>query len=167
MGITGARWRRAGVSSNYDQRTAANGRDQSRTFAGPPIYPLHRASGRAVRQGRAPTHPACHPEILRSFKARLPQGRDREGEKYLVAPYSVDRHITYINEVRTVANTPLTVTSTAAGYLCWQAAEQMTIPRGASRWSAEAAPQPCIRSIGYMPHARLPRHRQEPRQQAP
>jgi hypothetical protein len=26
------------------------------------------------------------------------------GEKYLVAPYSVDRHITYINEVRTVAN---------------------------------------------------------------
>jgi hypothetical protein len=26
------------------------------------------------------------------------------GEKYLVAPYSVDRHIIYINEVRTVAN---------------------------------------------------------------
>jgi hypothetical protein len=26
------------------------------------------------------------------------------GEKYLVARYSVDRHITYINEVRTVAN---------------------------------------------------------------
>ena len=26
------------------------------------------------------------------------------GEKYLVAPYSVDRHITYINEVRTDAN---------------------------------------------------------------
>jgi hypothetical protein len=26
------------------------------------------------------------------------------GEKYLVAPYSVDRHIGYINEVRTVAN---------------------------------------------------------------
>jgi hypothetical protein len=26
------------------------------------------------------------------------------GEKYLVAPYSIDRHITYINEVRTVAN---------------------------------------------------------------
>ena len=26
------------------------------------------------------------------------------GEKYLVAPYSVDRHIAYINEVRTVAN---------------------------------------------------------------
>src|SRR5262249_29193639 len=25
------------------------------------------------------------------------------GEKYLVAPYSVDRHIAYINEVRTVA----------------------------------------------------------------
>jgi hypothetical protein len=25
------------------------------------------------------------------------------GEKYLVAPYSVDRHITYIDEVRTVA----------------------------------------------------------------
>src|ERR1700738_4755486 len=25
------------------------------------------------------------------------------GEKYLVAPYSVDRHITYIKEVRTVA----------------------------------------------------------------
>ena len=26
------------------------------------------------------------------------------GEKYLVAPYSVERHITYIKEVRTVAN---------------------------------------------------------------
>ena len=26
------------------------------------------------------------------------------GEKYLVAPYSVNRHIAYINEVRTVAN---------------------------------------------------------------
>jgi hypothetical protein len=26
------------------------------------------------------------------------------GEKYLVAPYSVERHISYINEVRTVAN---------------------------------------------------------------
>ena len=26
------------------------------------------------------------------------------GEKYLVAPYSVTRHIAYINEVRTVAN---------------------------------------------------------------
>jgi hypothetical protein len=26
------------------------------------------------------------------------------GEKYLVAPYSIDRHIAYINEVRTVAN---------------------------------------------------------------
>ena len=26
------------------------------------------------------------------------------GEKYLVAPYSIERHITYINEVRTVAN---------------------------------------------------------------
>ena len=26
------------------------------------------------------------------------------GERYLVAPYSVDRHIAYINEVRTVAN---------------------------------------------------------------
>src|SRR5712675_1813691 len=26
------------------------------------------------------------------------------GEKYLVAPYSVDRHVAYINEVRTVAS---------------------------------------------------------------
>jgi hypothetical protein len=26
------------------------------------------------------------------------------GEKYLVAPYSVERHIAYINEVRTVVN---------------------------------------------------------------
>src|SRR6202140_4650236 len=28
------------------------------------------------------------------------------GEKYLVAPYSVERHIAYINEVRPVANRP-------------------------------------------------------------
>jgi hypothetical protein len=34
----------------------------------------------------------------------LPQVETETGEKYLVAPYSVDPHITYINEVRTVAN---------------------------------------------------------------
>ena len=28
------------------------------------------------------------------------------GEKYLVAPYSVTRHVAYINEVRTVATQP-------------------------------------------------------------
>ena len=81
MGITRERWRRAGYHQGNEPRTVANGREQSRTFAGPPIYPLHRASGRALRQGRPPAHPARYPEILCSFKARLPQGRDRDRRK--------------------------------------------------------------------------------------
>src|SRR5579863_5909320 len=54
---------------------------------------------------------AGHPRTLRAIQKYCALGKldchkieTETGEKYLVAPYSVDRHIAYINEVRTVAN---------------------------------------------------------------
>jgi hypothetical protein len=53
---------------------------------------------------------AGHPRTVRAIqkycalsKLDCHKVETETGEKYLVAPYSVDRHITYINEVRTVA----------------------------------------------------------------
>ena len=54
---------------------------------------------------------AGHPRTLRAIqkycalsKLDCHKVETATGEKYLVAPYSVERHIAYINEVRTVAN---------------------------------------------------------------
>jgi hypothetical protein len=54
---------------------------------------------------------AGHPRTVRAIqkycaleKLDCHKVETETGEKYLVAPYSVDRHITYINEVRIVAN---------------------------------------------------------------
>ena len=54
---------------------------------------------------------AGHPRTLRAIqkycaltKLDCRKAETETGEKYLVAPYSVERHIAYINEVRTVAN---------------------------------------------------------------
>ena len=53
---------------------------------------------------------AGHPRTVRAIqkycalsKLDCHKVETETGEKYLVAPYSVDRHITYMNEVRTVA----------------------------------------------------------------
>ena len=54
---------------------------------------------------------AGHPRTLRAIqkycalsKLDCHKVETDTGEKYLVAPYSVERHIAYIKEVRTVAN---------------------------------------------------------------
>jgi hypothetical protein len=54
---------------------------------------------------------AGHPRTVRAIqkycaltKLDCHKVETETGEKYLIAPYSVERHITYINEVRTVAN---------------------------------------------------------------
>jgi hypothetical protein len=54
---------------------------------------------------------AGHPRTVRAIqkycalsKLDCHKVETETGERYLVAPYSVDRHIAYINEVRTVAN---------------------------------------------------------------
>src|SRR5271154_5460807 len=53
---------------------------------------------------------AGHPRTIRALqkycalsKLDCHKVETETGEKYLVAPYSVERHIAYINEVRTVA----------------------------------------------------------------
>jgi hypothetical protein len=52
----------------------------------------HPRTARAIQKYCALTKLDCH------------KVETETGEKYLVAPYSVDRHVAYINEVRTVAN---------------------------------------------------------------
>src|SRR6266478_5449627 len=54
---------------------------------------------------------AGHPRTIRAIqkycalsKLDCHKVETETGEKYMVAPYSVERHIAYINEVRTVAN---------------------------------------------------------------
>ena len=105
MGITSARWRRAALSSSLmtpeQPRTDASSRDRSPdhnyTLSIEQTAELYAAAGhprtpRAIQKYCALTKLDCH------------KVETETGEKYLVAPYSVDRHITYIKEVRTVAN---------------------------------------------------------------
>src|SRR5438132_3675315 len=105
MGITGARWRRAALSSmamNDEQpRTDASSRDRS---------PDHQYS-LSIEQTAELYAQAGHPRTIRAIqkycalsKLDCRKVETETGEKYLVAPYSVERHIAYINEVRTVAN---------------------------------------------------------------
>ncbi len=104
MGITGARRGRAAVSSPYmtnDQlRTDTSSRerspDQQYSLSIEQTAELYAQAGhprtiRAVQKYCALSKLDCH-------KVETPTG-----EKYLVAPYSVTRHVAYINEVRTVA----------------------------------------------------------------
>lgn len=82
-------------------RTDATGRERS---------PDHRYT-LSVEQAADLYAKAGHPRTPRAIqkycalsKLDCHKVETETGEKYLVAPYSVDRHITYINEVRTVAN---------------------------------------------------------------
>ena len=104
MGITGARWRRAGypeAMSIEEPRTDANSRDRS---------PDHQYT-LSIEQTAELYAKAGHPRTPRAIqkycavsKLDCHKVETETGEKYLVAPYSVERHIAYINEVRTVAN---------------------------------------------------------------
>ncbi len=82
-------------------RTDASSRDRS---------PDHQYS-LSIEQTAELYAKAGHPRTVRAIqkycalsKLDCHKVETETGEKYLVAPYSVDRHIAYINEVRTVAN---------------------------------------------------------------
>ena len=81
-------------------RTDANSRDRS---------PDHQYSLSIEQAAELYAH-AGHPRTIRAIQKYCALSKldchkvDTDtGEKYLVAPYSVERHIAYINEVRTVA----------------------------------------------------------------
>ncbi len=104
LGITGERWRRAGLSysamSDEQPRTGASSRERS---------PDHQYS-LSIDQTAELYAKAGYPRTIRAIqkycalsKLDCHKVETDTGEKYLVAPYSVERHIAYINEVRTVA----------------------------------------------------------------
>jgi len=87
--------------TNEQPRTDANSRERSPdhqyTLSIEQIAELYAAAGhprtpRAIQKYCALSKLDCH------------KVETETGEKYLVAPYSVERHIAYIKEVRTVAN---------------------------------------------------------------
>jgi hypothetical protein len=87
--------------SDPEPRTDANSRERS---------PDHQYT-LSVEQAAELYAKAGHPRTPRAIqkycalsKLDCHKVETETGEKYLVAPYSVDRHISYINEVRTVAN---------------------------------------------------------------
>jgi len=70
------------------------------------------------------------------------------GEKYLVAPYSVDRHITYINEVRTVANSRDQTRTDANVRIMENKGKEGTSSRDQTRTFATFAPPTIATSSG-------------------
>src|SRR5882762_11099228 len=87
--------------SDEQLRTDANSRERS---------PDHQYS-LSIDQAAELYAQAGHPRTARAIqkycalsKLDCHKVETETGEKYLVAPYSVERHIAYINEVRTVAN---------------------------------------------------------------
>jgi hypothetical protein len=87
--------------SSEQPRTDANSRDRS---------PDHQYT-LSIDQTAELYAKAGHPRTSRAIqkycavsKLDCHKVETETGEKYLVAPYSVERHIAYINEVRTVAN---------------------------------------------------------------
>ena len=90
------------MAMNDEQpRTDASSRDRS---------PGHQYS-LSIEQTAELYAQAGHPRTIRAIqkycalsKLDCRKAETEIGEKYLVAPYSVERHIAYINEVRTVAN---------------------------------------------------------------
>ncbi len=86
--------------SDEQSRTDATSRDRS---------PAHQYT-LSVEQAAELYAGAGHPRTVRAIqkycalnKLDCHKVETETGEKYLVAPYSVDRHIAYIKEVRTVA----------------------------------------------------------------
>jgi len=104
VGITGARWRRGGYHepmSGDQPRTAATSRDRSPDHQ----YTLSiEQTAELYAQAGYPRTPRAIQKYCSLSKLDCHKVETETGEKYLVAPYSVDRHIAYIKEVRTVAN---------------------------------------------------------------
>jgi hypothetical protein len=87
--------------TNEQPRTAASSRNHSPDQQ----YSL------SIEQAAELYAQAGHPRTIRAVqkycalsKLDCHKVETETGEKYLVAPYSVTRHIAYINEVRTVAS---------------------------------------------------------------
>jgi hypothetical protein len=92
MGITGARWRRAALSSAHDPRPVATSPDSDFTLS------IDEALERYTLAGLPPHSRSvqryCAKEHLQCRLVDTPFG-----EKYLITPESVDKHIAYIHEV--------------------------------------------------------------------
>ena len=108
--------------STEQPRTDANSRDRS---------PDHQYS-LSIEQTAELYAKAGHPRTLRAIqkycalsKLDCHKVETETGEKYLVAPYSVERHIAYINEVRTVA-TSRDQTRTDATVRTWKIKTNMS-----------------------------------------
>ena len=82
-------------------RTAANSRERSPDHQY--ILSIEQAADLYAKAGHPRTSRAIQKYCALS-KLDCHKVETETGERYLVAPYSVDRHITYINEVRTDAN---------------------------------------------------------------
>jgi hypothetical protein len=84
-----------------EPRTDANGRDRS------PDHQYTLSVDQAAELYAKAGHPRT-PRAIQKYcslsKLDCHKVETETGEKYLVAAYSVERHIAYINEVRTVAN---------------------------------------------------------------
>src|SRR5437588_8647298 len=105
MGITGARLDacRGIIHSMPDEQPRPDATSRERS-------PDHQYS-LSIEQTAELYAQAGHPRTIRAIqkycalsKLDCRKAETEIGEKYLVAPYSVERHIAYINEVRTVAN---------------------------------------------------------------
>ena len=60
----------------------------------------------ALRPRRTPPHAAQRPALLRQRPPGMPPIETAFGEKYLISPESVDKHIAYIEEVRQATTSP-------------------------------------------------------------
>src|SRR6266478_4001873 len=81
-------------------RTDANSRERSPDH----LYSLSiEQTAELYAQGGHPRHIRAIQKYCALSKLDCRKVETETGEKYLVAPYSVERHIAYINEVRTVA----------------------------------------------------------------
>jgi hypothetical protein len=111
LGITGEAVERAGYhwGMNIDLASdqAANGPEQSRTDANSRERSPDHEYTLSIEQAADLYARAGHPRTARSIQKYCALSKldcrkieTETGEKYVVAPYSVERHIAYINEVR-------------------------------------------------------------------
>jgi hypothetical protein len=87
--------------SDEQPRTGATSRDRSPDHQY--TLSIEETAERYAKAGH-PRTPRAIQKYCALSKLDCHKVETETGEKYLVAPYSVERHIAYINEVRTVAN---------------------------------------------------------------
>jgi hypothetical protein len=87
--------------SNEQSRTDANSRERSPDHEY--TLSIEETADLYAKAGH-PRTPRAIQKYCAVSKLDCRKAETETGEKYLVAPYSVERHIAYINELRTVAN---------------------------------------------------------------